>query len=167
MTSPRSEAGKDDLLALVMQTFQAPEPRKRRAMQEQRQRDTAPEILLRQVLHKRGLRYFVHRRVLPELRREADIVFPRARLAVFVDGCFWHCCPEHGSWPVRNAVWWRTKLDRNRERDADTDRRLRSAGWVVLRVWEHEPAAEAADRIEAALRSGEPGGVRRAERPRN
>jgi DNA mismatch endonuclease (patch repair protein) len=79
-------------------------------------------------------------------------VFVRARVAVFVDGCFWHCCPVHGSSPTRNAAWWRRKLDLNKERDEDTDRRLRESGWEVIRVWEHEVATEAADRIEDVVR---------------
>jgi DNA mismatch endonuclease, patch repair protein len=125
-------------------------------MQSQRERDTRPELLLRQELHKRGLRYFVHRKLLPNLRREADIVFARARVAVFVDGCFWHSCPEHGTWPGRNADWWRSKLERNRARDCDTDRRLHDAGWAVVRVWEHEQPEDAADRIEALIRERRP-----------
>jgi DNA mismatch endonuclease (patch repair protein) len=86
------------------------------------------------------------------IRREADLLFPRARLAVFVDGCFWHGCPQHGTSPRNNAEWWRSKLDRNRARDADTEAKLRDAGWDVVRVWEHERAIDAADRIEATVR---------------
>jgi len=129
-----------------------PAPAKRRAMQAQRERDTRPEVDLRRELHRRGLRFFVHRRPVQGLRREADIVFVRARLAIFVDGCFWHSCPQHGSMPRANETWWRDKLDRNRARDADTQRRFEEAGWSVLRVWEHELTAEAADRVEAAVR---------------
>jgi len=132
--------------------LQAPEPHKRRSMQAQRERDTGPELSLRRALHGRGLRYRVHRKVQPGLRREVDVVFVRARVAVFVDGCFWHCCPVHGSSPTRNAAWWRRKLDLNKERDEDTDRRLRESGWEVIRVWEHEVATEAADRIEDVVR---------------
>ena len=139
--------------------LQAPEPHKRRSMQSQRARDTGPELSLRRALHGRGLRYRLHRKVQPGLRREVDVVFVRARVAVFVDGCFWHCCPVHGSSPTRNAAWWRRKLDLNRERDEDTDRRLRESGWEVIRVWEHEVATEAADRIEDVVR-------RRASRDR-
>jgi DNA mismatch endonuclease (patch repair protein) len=89
---------------------------------------------------------------LPGLRRRADLVFGTARVAVYVDGCFWHGCPVHGTWPKANAEWWRTKIEANRNRDADTDRRMNEAGWLVIRVWEHEGAG-AADRIEAAVRS--------------
>jgi DNA mismatch endonuclease (patch repair protein) len=85
------------------------------------------------------------------LRRRGDIVFTRARVAVFVDGCFWHGCAEHGTWPKQNAEWWRAKITANRNRDRDTDRRLRDAGWAVIRVWEHEAAPTAADRVELAL----------------
>jgi DNA mismatch endonuclease (patch repair protein) len=89
--------------------------------------------------------------VLPDRRRRADIVFGGAQLIVFVDGCFWHGCPEHGTWPARNAEFWRQKIETNRQRDRDTDRRLAEAGWEVIRVWEHEAPDEACVRIEAAL----------------
>jgi DNA mismatch endonuclease (patch repair protein) len=91
-----------------------------------------------------GLRYRVDMRADPSLRRRADIVFSRAKVAVFVDGCFWHACPDHGSSPKANAVWWKEKLRTNVTRDRDTDERLRSAGWKVIRVWEHEAPAVAA-----------------------
>jgi DNA mismatch endonuclease (patch repair protein) len=120
-------------------------------MQDQRARNTAPERALRGELHRRGLRYFVHRRPLPTLRREADLVFSRARVAVFVDGCFWHGCPDHGTSPKSNAEWWAAKLAGNRARDTNTDAVLCAAGWTVVRVWEHESAAGAADRVQAAV----------------
>lgn len=85
------------------------------------------------------------------MRRRADVVFPRLRVAVYVDGCFWHNCPIHGTSPKANATWWREKLDRNRQRDVDTDRVLRAAGWTVVRVWEHEDANEAATRVADAV----------------
>lgn len=122
-----------------------------RRMSGQRSRDTGIERELRATLHRRGLRYRVHVRLLPGLRREADIVFPRSRVAVFVDGCFWHGCGLHGTWPRSNAQWWREKIESNQQRDRDTDARLRDAGWLPLRVWEHELTQEAADRIEHAL----------------
>jgi DNA mismatch endonuclease (patch repair protein) len=81
------------------------------------------------------------------MRRTADIAFPRRRVAVFVDGCFWHGCPQHATWPKENAEWWRTKIEENRSRDRDTDARLRSDGWQVVRVWEHEDMAAAATRV--------------------
>ena len=74
-------------------------------------------------------------------------------MAVFVDGCFWHGCPSHATWPKRNADWWRRKIEGNVARDADTDERLRREGWLVLRIWEHEDPDLAADRIEGAVRS--------------
>jgi DNA mismatch endonuclease (patch repair protein) len=80
-------------------------------------------------------------------------VFPRQRVAVFVDGCFWHGCPEHGELPVANRGFWAEKFRANKARDERTDRRLETAGWSVVRVWEHEPVTEAADRVEALVRS--------------
>jgi DNA mismatch endonuclease (patch repair protein) len=115
-------------------------------MKSQRQRDTAAETALRSLLHRRGLRFRVHY-ALPSLRRQADIAFPRLRIAVFVDGCFWHGCPEHGTWPKENADWWRAKIEGNRRRDADTDERLAAAGWLSVRVWAHEKPAHAAERV--------------------
>jgi DNA mismatch endonuclease (patch repair protein) len=87
------------------------------------------------------------------MRCRADIVFPSARLAVFVDGCFWHRCPIHGVSPSMNSVYWQAKLDRNVERDRRNDAALQAAGWAVMRVWEHEDPAQAAANIAAALSS--------------
>jgi DNA mismatch endonuclease (patch repair protein) len=122
-------------------------------MRATRQRDTPLELALRSELHRRGLRYFVDRAPIQGWRRRADIVFPRAKVAVFVDGCFWHGCPEHGTWPKTNADWWREKIETNVRRDRDTDERLEQAGWVSIRVWGHEDAACAADRVEHLVRS--------------
>jgi DNA mismatch endonuclease (patch repair protein) len=119
-------------------------------MKSQRQRDTAAETALRSVLHRRGFRFRVDY-ALPTLRRRADIAFPRLCIAVFVDGCFWHGCPEHGTWPKQNADWWREKIEGNRRRDADTDVKLEDQGWSVIRVWEHEPTETAARTIEDAV----------------
>ncbi len=116
-----------------------------------RRRDTTPEILLRRELHKRGRRFRVVMRVPGNNRRSVDIAFTRRKLAVFVDGCFWHGCPAHGTQPTANRAWWVQKLTANRLRDEDTDRLLTSAGWTVLRLWEHVEAGEAADLVEAAL----------------
>jgi DNA mismatch endonuclease (patch repair protein) len=121
-----------------------------RRMSAQRQRDTKAELELRSLLHRRGLRFRVHA-LLPGLRRRSDVVFTRARVVVFVDGCFWHGCPEHGTWPKQNADWWREKIEANQRRDRDTDARLRAAGWTVIRVWEHEDAMSASDRIVEAV----------------
>ena len=118
----------------------------------QRTRDTAPELALRRRLHSMGLRYRVDVPPIAALRRRADIVFRTARVAVFVDGCFWHGCPTCDLRPKANADWWREKLQRNRRRDRDTDERLVEAGWLVLRVWEHEPVTEAVGRIADAVR---------------
>ncbi len=116
-------------------------------------RDTKAEIELRRILHRRGLRYRVDQPVLPGVRRRVDLVFARARVAVMVDGCFWHGCPEHATWPAHNADFWREKIESNRLRDRDTDERLDEAGWLVVRVWEHTDPLEAADRIEALVRA--------------
>jgi DNA mismatch endonuclease (patch repair protein) len=121
-------------------------------MQATRQRDTAAEVVVRRLLHARGLRFRVHRQLLPELRRRADIVFASARVAVFVDGCFWHSCPLHRTSPRANREWWAEKLAQNRRRDEDTNRRLQAAGWLVVRIWEHEAPAAAAARIARAVR---------------
>lgn len=94
-----------------------------------------------------GLRFRKHRRPLPNLRREADVLFGPARVAVFVDGCFWHGCPTHGTYPRNNAEFWRAKIDGNRDRDRETDTLLLAAGWQPVRVWEHEDAATAAAEV--------------------
>lgn len=125
-------------------------PAVRDRFRRQRARDTAPELALRRLLHARGLRYRVDFAPLPGLRRRADVVFTRARIAVFVDGCFWHRCPQHATEPKSNALWWQGKLERNVQRDRDTDAVLAAAGWLVLRMWEHEDAASAADRVLTA-----------------
>jgi DNA mismatch endonuclease (patch repair protein) len=117
-----------------------------------RGRDTAPELALRREVHRRGLRYRVDVRPDPSVRRKADLVFVGAKVAVFVDGCFWHSCPDHGEIPASNRAWWRQKLAITARRDAETDRLLREAGWRVMRCWEHEPAANAADRVQALVR---------------
>lgn len=122
-------------------------------MRRNGRRDTRPEIALRAVLHRRGLRF---RKDLPlrvpgRLVRP-DVIFTRARLAVFVDGCFWHCCPIHGNQPRANSDYWRPKLARNVDRDRAVDSALTAAGWHVLRAWEHEAPELVADRVEDALR---------------
>lgn len=132
-----------------------PRPASREAserLKRVRQRDTKAEIMLRSQLHALGLRYRVDVRPLPVLRRRADVVFPRARVAVFVDGCFWHGCPIHATWPRNNAEWWKNKIEGNRRRDRDTDRALETAGWLVVRVWEHEQPMSAAQSIAATVR---------------
>lgn len=133
-------------------------------MSRQKSRDTRIEVALRRALHAAGLRYRVHRRPVKGVRREADIVFGPARVAVFVDGCFWHGCPEHATWPRRNADFWRVKIEGNRARDQNTDLRLAEAGWLSVRVWEHETVADAAARVIAVVSSRR--GVDRRDRAR-
>ncbi|MER6316528.1 very short patch repair endonuclease [Streptomyces sp. NPDC001581] len=127
-------------------------PAVRARMSRQKSRDTRVEVALRRALHAAGLRYRVHRRPVKGVRREADIVFGPARVAVFVDGCFWHGCPEHATWPKRNAEFWRSKIEGNRGRDVDTDAKLAEAGWLAVRVWEHESAEDAAARVQEIVR---------------
>lgn len=134
-------------------------------MQANRRRDTAPELAVRRILHATGLRYRVDFRVTPELRVRADIVFTRHRIVVFIDGCFWHVCPQHGTSPKANSDYWGPKLARNIQRDREADEALKSAGWQVLRYWEHEdPTVVAAQIAEEVSRSssrrfgGEPSG---------
>lgn len=117
------------------------------------QRDTGPELALRSELHRRGLRFRVDKAPIQGLRSRADLVFGPDKVAVYVDGCFWHSCPEHGSMPKANAAFWKRKLERNQQRDAETDGALRRRGWEVVRVWEHEKVTEAADRVEEVLRA--------------
>ncbi len=122
-------------------------------MQGNRGRDTRPELAVRSAAHALGLRYRVGVSPLPGLRRTADLVFTRAKVAVFVDGCFWHGCPEHHRPARRNGEFWAAKIQGNVSRDADTDSRLLAAGWRVIRIWEHEAADAAAARIKEAVRS--------------
>jgi DNA mismatch endonuclease, patch repair protein len=117
----------------------------------QRERDTQPEMQLRRALHGRGFRYRLHQRPVDRFRRTVDIVFPRERVAVDVRGCFWHSCPEHGSTPQANDVWWAAKLARNVERDLETEVELQRHGWLVVVVWEHEDPDAAADRVARAV----------------
>ncbi|RDI48561.1 very short patch repair endonuclease [Nocardia mexicana] len=130
------------------------DPQTSARMSRQRRVGTKPETALRKELHRRGYRFFVDRAPLQGLRRRADLVFPRRKVAVYVDGCFWHCCPEHATYPKNNAEWWAEKLAGNVKRDRDTDTRLTGSGWLVVRVWEHEDAVAAADRVQAALSNG-------------
>jgi DNA mismatch endonuclease (patch repair protein) len=125
----------------------------RRRMQATRQKDTPAEVALRRELHRRGLRYRVHRRPVPNVKSHADIVFPRECVAVFVDGCFWHGCPDHGTWPKANAAWWGEKIEANRVRDRTVVETLELEGWAVLRIWAHEPPQRAGDAVEQLVRS--------------
>jgi DNA mismatch endonuclease, patch repair protein len=127
-------------------------PQKSEQMSKLGRRDTGPELALRSELHRRGLRFRVDRAPVPEVRSRADLVFGPAKVAVYVDGCFWHSCPEHGTMPKANVEYWRPKLARNRERDTATTELLRERGWDVVRIWEHEDPVEAADQIEQLVR---------------
>lgn len=115
-----------------------------------RGRDTKPELLVRGQLFRLGLRFRVDFRAEKDLNRRADIAFPRAKLAVMIDGCFWHGCPTHYRPSYKNANYWSSKIARNKDRDADTNARLRNAGWLVLRFWEHEDESEVAGVIRKA-----------------
>lgn len=120
-------------------------------------RDSGPEVRLRSELHKRGLRFRLHRKDLPG---RPDIAFPVAKVAVFVDGCFWHACPEHGVLPKNNREWWKVKLAATRERDRRKDAELEVMGWLPIHVWEHEDVATAASQIEQIVRSRRDGAGR-------
>lgn len=121
-------------------------------MAAQARSGTSPEMAVRRRLHSRGLRYRVDYRPEASLRRSADVVFTRAKIAVFIDGCFWHSCPEHGTLPKTNREWWATKLTTNVARDRDTDASLEAAGWTVLRFWEHDDPDRIVAVIEHAVR---------------
>ncbi|WP_442904650.1 very short patch repair endonuclease [Glycomyces sp. MUSA5-2] len=112
-----------------------------------RNRDTSPELALRKLVHAAGLRYRVAAKPLPKMRRTADLVFRPTKVAVFVDGCYWHGCPDHFVLPKTNPDYWKAKIGRNMERDRETDAQLIAAGWLVLRFWEHEAADQCASAV--------------------
>ena len=116
-----------------------------------RKRDNGPEMAVRRLLHARGARYRVCFRIPEQRRRTIDIAFVRARLAVYIDGCFWHGCPEHLHMPKANSDWWVAKLAMNQARDASATAQLRSLGWTVLRFWEHESPEEVVRQVVATL----------------
>jgi DNA mismatch endonuclease (patch repair protein) len=130
-------------------------------------KDTTPELVLRSHLQRSGLRFRKNVRPVKGLACEVDIAFPAAKLAVLVDGCFWHSCPQHATRPKTNATWWANKLDRNRERDASNTFELQAAGWEVVRIWEHTPVDEAAASVVTRLEAARARQVRdrRVERP--
>ena len=114
-------------------------------MQANRSSNTKPELAVRRLIHAAGLRYRVAIRPVQSVRRKADIVFTKRKIAVFIDGCFWHGCPEHGTRTFgHNVKYWNGKIARNRDRDLETNELLRQAGWQVLRYWEHQAPAEVA-----------------------
>lgn len=129
----------------------ASSPTARAVMQANRRRDTGPEMAVRRLVHAAGLRYRVDAKPLPDLNRRADLTFTRARVAVFIDGCYWHGCPDHGTTAKTNAAYWSAKIAHNRERDVDTDRRLHEAEWTVVRAWEHDEPAAVAARVTAEV----------------
>lgn len=131
-----------------MEPSWATSPATRRAMQGNRSRDTKPELAVRRLLFARGFRYRVNARPIEELPRTADILFTRAKVAVFIDGCYWHGCPLHYRAPASNVDYWSAKLARNMERDRTTSETLRLAGWLVLRFWSHENPALISDEIQ-------------------
>lgn len=135
------------------------DPRVRRRMERQRRRDTVPELALRQALHAAGYRYRVNLKVPGSPRRTIDIAFTRARIAVFIDGCFWHGCPQHYTDPKTRQEFWKSKISGNRQRDLSTSRILSAQGWTVVRYWEHVlPAAmldDLTERLPARLTNSE------------
>jgi DNA (cytosine-5)-methyltransferase 1 len=135
------------------------DPLTRRRMQNQRRLDTRPEVMLRKELHARGLRFRVGIKPVRGLRREIDVAFPTAKVAVFVDGCFWHGCPIHARPTKAHTFWWADKIGRNKERDLETIELLTSLGWRVVRIWEHQQPNDAADAVELVLRGTQGGEV--------
>ena len=123
----------------------------RRSMQSNRSRDTRPEIELRSQLHKAGLRFRKHYRPIKGSRCEVDIAFTHWGVAIQLDGCFWHGCPQHATRPATNGEWWAAKLDGNVKRDRRTDETLSQAGWTVVRFWEHEPTEEVVFKIRELI----------------
>lgn len=128
----------------------------RKVMQGNRSRDTSPELAVRRRLYADGLRFRVAHRPEPGLNRTADIVFTKQRIAIFIDGCYWHACPEHRTVARANASYWSEKLARNVARDVDTTSRLTDAGWTVLRFWEHEDPDEVAATVVTVVRGQHP-----------
>jgi len=121
-------------------------------MRKVRQRGTKKELEIRSAIHRLGMRFRIQVAPLEGLRRHADIVFRGEKVAIFVDGCFWHGCPLHRTLPKSNTEWWRAKLEENIRRDNDTSARLEGAGWLVLRFWEHEEAGQVAQKIQHSVR---------------
>lgn len=122
-------------------------------MRGNRSRNTKPEVRVRSELFRRGLRFRVDFRLAPPARIRADVVFTKARVAVFIDGCFWHGCPVHGTTPKSNVDYWVPKLAANRARDAASTALLTGEGWTVMRFWEHEPTEEVGERVETAVKA--------------
>lgn len=122
-------------------------------MQVTKRRDTPAELMLRTELARLGLRYRVDKNPVPGVRGRADVLFVSERVAVYIDGCFWHGCPKHGTWPKTNAIWWQDKIMSNRRRDRANDRALTRVGWRVVRAWAHEDMEVVAKRVHRVLRA--------------
>jgi len=134
------------------EVIESSSPAASKVMRGNRRRDTAPELALRSELHRRGRRFRVDYRIsVPGFPARPDVVFPRQRVAVYVDGCFWHRCPVHGTEPKTNSRYWMPKLNANVARDRRMTTALEREGWRVLRLWAHTPPSEAADAVDAAL----------------
>ena len=146
---PRSQRA---IVGIVPTRPRATSEASRRSMVANSSRESALERDLRRHLFARGLRFRKHLRVLVDSRCQPDIVFTRARIAVFVDGCFWHRCPEHATDPRLNGEWWKAKLEANVARDRSFDAALTAAGWHVMRFWEHDEVDVMAGVIERAVR---------------
>jgi DNA mismatch endonuclease, patch repair protein len=124
-------------------------------MRGNRKADTQPEVRIRKELHRLGLRFRKYLAIEAfDIVVKPDVVFPSHRLAVFIDGCFWHSCPLHGTKPQTNSRYWAAKLARNQSRDAKVGERLSAAGWNVVRIWEHVPVDKAAALIQKAMQRG-------------
>ncbi|MEZ0342031.1 very short patch repair endonuclease [Mycobacterium sp. pV006] len=130
----------------------ASSPATRAAMRGNRRRDTTHELAVRRLVHATGLRYRVDAKPVASINRRADLIFTRPRIAIFLDGCFWHGCPRHLRLPVANAQYWSAKIASNVERDRETDERLEAMGWIVRRFWEHENPTQVASEIVALVR---------------
>lgn len=137
---------------LERQLSWASSPAVRKSMLGNKSRDTKPELIVRRHLHASGLRYRVHARPIKTWNRRADIVFSRAKTAIFINGCYWHGCPKHYVEPKTNTDYWSHKIERNKERDAETFRRLRNEKWLVIPVWEHENLVARAEKIAIRVR---------------
>lgn len=127
-----------------------------------RRRDNGPELAVRRLLHAAGLRYRVAWPIPGQRRRTIDIAFTRARVAVYIDGCFWHGCPEHFVMPRSNRGWWTDKIEMNRARDRSATEQLTDLGWTVLRFWEHEAPESVAAAVIYAVASSRPAQSRSA-----
>jgi DNA mismatch endonuclease (patch repair protein) len=140
---------------MASEQLEASSENAKRTMRANRRRDTGPELRLRSALHRAGLRFRVDHSLNFDRRRRADVVFTKQKVAVFVDGCFWHGCPEHCAAPKANADFWAQKIGANRSRDRDTDSRLEAEGWKVIRFWEHEDLGdEAVALVSRAVHQG-------------